>query len=450
MQAILGRFRRRACRAATAVFLFNAAIGLVAPADAAAQGIRADSVLRLGDAYRALATRNPGVAAARALADATAAMIPSASLPPDPQVQLGFMNYALPGLSPMDPLGMIQLQVMQMIPLPGKLALAGQAARAEGELSQRRADGALWTAHRELARAFYALFETDRQLAVARRTTALLTDIEATAQALYRVGQAQQADVLRAQVELARMSEDTLRLVAMRQGTAAQFNAQLDRDADAAVPPPVLPAFPADVPPMDSLVALALRDRPDVRAGEAAVTASDRQRALAARDLWPDLAVGVQLARPTAGMTNTFMGSLMVGASIPVFARSRQDRAREAAAAMLAMNSAQLRMTQADTRAAVIAAYADLMRARRLAALYRFTVIPQADAAATSALASYRVGQVDFTTVLDDRMAVNRYEQSLYTLQADEGKAWADLEALVARDLMNADSTAVPAAGGDR
>lgn len=452
MEAIMRRIARRARCATCAARITGAAAGaavLLAPRAAGAQAAPAGPALRLGDAYDQLDAASPRIVAARALAAASAATVRSASLLPDPQVQFGFMNYSLPGLGPMAPLSMAQLQVMEVIPLPGKLGLAGAAARAQSDAARDRADATFWTVRVDLASAFYDLYQTDAQLAVARRTLALLRDIENTAQAMYRVGEASQPDVLRAQVERARMAEDTLRMVAMRSAAAARFDAELDRAADSTLGTPVLPAFPATVPSLDSVLSLALRDRPELRAGAADVSAAERQRDLAARNVWPDITVGMQLGRQAGGVGN-LMGSAMIAASIPVFANARQGGTRDAAAAMAAMSRAELRATQADTRAAVITAYADLVRARRLTALYRNTVLPEADAAATSALASYRVGQVDFLTVLDDQLTVNRYDQAVHELEADEGKAWARLEALVARPLMNAHSTAAAAAGGDR
>jgi hypothetical protein len=44
-------------------------------------------------------------------------------------------------------------------------------------------------------------------------------------------------------------------------------------------------------------------------------------------------------------------------------------------------------------------------------------------------------------TLLDDRMSVNTYRQELSTLEADEGKAWAELEMLTGRALIDAKTT---------
>src|SRR5688572_3453317 len=66
-------------------------------------GSAGDSIprLQLGAVYDAVRDRNPKAAAARALAEAFEARVPAASLLPDPEVQLGFMNYDLPSLRPM-------------------------------------------------------------------------------------------------------------------------------------------------------------------------------------------------------------------------------------------------------------------------------------------------------------------------------------------------------------
>ncbi|HSJ62332.1 MAG TPA: TolC family protein, partial [Gemmatimonadaceae bacterium] len=263
---------------------------VAAPAPIAAQG----DVLRLGDAYRAIDAGNPRIAAARSLARASAARVPSARRPPDPEVQLGFMNYALPDLEPMDPLGMVQLQLMQMIPTPGKLRESGRIASARAASEAARADEVEWALRAEVAMAFYDLYRTDRQLVIARETLRLLQDIRRTTESMYRVGEGRQADVLRAQVAIARMEEDTVRMTTMRAAMAARLNALLDRSVQAGVAPPVLPRFPDSVPPLDSLVGAASAERPMILAGEREVEAANAQTRLARREIWPDLTVGVQ------------------------------------------------------------------------------------------------------------------------------------------------------------
>ena len=419
------------------------------------------SVTRLNELYASMERGNPRITAAQQLVRAAQARVPGATRPPDPQLQLGFMNYTIPGLAPMATLGMTQLQLMQMMPLGGKLALAGRVAGAQAAATDERAHEVVWELRNQTATAFYDLYATDQQLVVSRETLQLLKDIALTTESMYRVGQGRQADVLRAQVEMARMVEDTLRMRAMRETMVARLNALLNRDADRAVPTPALPDFPAALPAREWLDSVAAGTRPMIRAGLEDVRAADASATLARRAIIPDLQVGVQYAQRGATMTSLDasgapmsertterMGSLMLGVSIPIFARDRQFQMRTEATAMKAMADADVAAMRAETRGKIGEAYAGLTRARNLTLLYRTTVLPQAEATVASAMSAYRSGSVDFMTLLDDRMTVNKYRQELSTLESDEGKSWAELEMLTGRELIDASSGAVVALQG--
>lgn len=393
--------------------------------------------LELESLYETAHLQSPRLTGARALAQAAAARVSSARTLPDPQVQLGFMNYRIPGLRPMDPLGMTQFQVMQMVPGPGKLRLAGDAAAARAESASQEARGVEWDVRNQVAMVFYDLYATDQNLAVSRETLRLLQDTRAIAEAMYRVGDGRQTDVLRAQVEIARMVEDTVRMTTMRTGMTAHLNALLDRPTNSLVQSPLLPHFPDSLFSVDEILGRSEADRPMLRAAQSAVHAASAETKLAYREIWPDLTIGVQYGRQRSKMGIERMGSLMLGASLPVFAGRRQLKMRDEAAAMQQMARADLTAMRAQTQADVTTTYSNLVRARNLAALYNTTIIPQAEATVASALAAYRVGGVDFMTLLDDRMTLNKYKQDLFALQADQGKAWAELEMLVGQPLLN-------------
>ena len=398
--------------------------------------------LLLGDVYRDARATSPRTIAARELVNAARARVPSAKLPPDPELQFGFMNYALPRLGPMEPLGMTQLQLMQMLPVAGKLRLAGRVVQSQADAATERSRDVEWDVRAQVAMAFYDLYATDRSLGVARETLRLLQDVLRIAEAMYRVGEGRQTDVLRAQVEIARMVQDTVRMTTMRAGMSARLNALLDKRAETAVLPPALPAFPDSIPGLAELTLESQLARPMVQAAQRDVDAAAARASLARREIWPDLTVGLQYGQRGSTMRTERMGSLMLGASLPVFANQRQLRMRDEASAMRRMAEAELAAMRATTRGAVAESYADLVRARNLAVLYRTTVIPQAEATVASALAAYRVGSVDFMTLLDDRMTVNQYRQELYALEAEQGKAWAELEMLLGRPLLDPNSRA--------
>ena len=396
-----------------------------------------DSVLSLHALYDAVDRSNPRIRAAAELARAATARIAGAGKPPDPAIQFGFMNYMLPRLTPDASLGMRQVQLMQMVPLPGKLAAAADAARARAEAADARTTDVQWEIRSATAMAFYELWAARARIDIAGETRRLLENAAAVATAMYRVGEGRQSDVLRARVEIARMDEEIVRMQVMADAAHARIAAALDVQDGAVRGRLVLPLFPDSLPTRDELEAAALRARPMLSAGAAEVRAATADERLARRERWPDIQVGLQYGERGMPMgTTDRMGSLMIGTTIPVFARSRQLRMRDETAAMRAMTEADLRGMRADTRARVAEVYAELGRSRRLGTLYRLTVLPLAEAAAASALASYRSGAVDFMTVLDNRMTVNRYHEELVTLTANEGRAWAELEMLISRALL--------------
>ena len=110
---------------------------------------------------------------------------------------------------------------------------------------------------------------------------------------------------------------------------------------------------------------------------------------------------------------------------------------RDEAAAMKAMTVAEVAAMRAETRGRMTELYASYTKARNLVALYATTVIPQAEGAVTASFTAYRLGSVDFMTLLDNQMSVNGYRQQLVSLYAEQGKAIAEIEMLLGRQLFD-------------
>lgn len=434
LQRFASRFTTRTSRDRIARWPVGLAL-LLAPALLAAQAPTAiaapHATLTIDSLYAQVRRASPALVAADARARAARSRVATAGVPPDPQIQLGWMNYMLPSLAPMPTLGMTQLQVMQMIPVAGQLGLARDIAHARAQAERARADDVWWEIRARAAGLFHRLYETDGALGVMRETLGLLDDIRRSAEAMYRVGDGRQSDVLRAQVEIARMTQDTLMMQAERSALAAKLNALLDRSPDASIGAAQLAMASPELPTLDALVARAAEHRPMIAAAAAETEAASRMSVLARRELYPDLQLGVQLGQ----RSGEAMGSLMIGASVPIFARRRQLPERDIADAMRAMARADEAMVRAETYGEIGVMRAELERARRLQVLYRTTILPQAEAAVASAHAAYRSGQVDFMTLLESRMAVNSFRQELFALEADEGRSWAELEMLIGTEL---------------
>jgi len=392
--------------------------------------------LSLREVYDLALERNPMVQAALAAADATAARQPAAALPPDPEVRVGAMNLSLPGLSADMPGAMApSIELMQMLPLPGKLRLNGEIARQSTAMALSEAGEVSWEVRARAAMAFYEVYKADRQIEVMEETLDWLRQFEQIATTMYSVGSGTQSDVLRAGVEVARMKADITRMRTMRTSAVARLNALLDRPATAPVASVVFPQLPASLPPADELMQWAEASRPLLARQRAGIEQAQAREELARKEIWPDLSLGVQYGRRGTDVGTEHMGSLMVGFTVPVFAGRRQLPMRSEAAAMSRMAQAELADARAQVNARITELVADLDRARTLIALYRSEVLPQAEANITSALGSYRVGRVDFMTLVDAQMSANQYAQELYALLADYGATVAELEMTIGREL---------------
>lgn len=411
------------------------------PASAAAHG-RKEGGLKLSDVLEALEQRNPRLRAVRSVAAAAAARQPEASTLPDPLFQFGAMNVGLPDLNADMAMTMApSVQVMQMVPFPGKLSLKGDIAELGTAMAGAGAEETWWAVRSRASDLFYKLYALDRRIEVMRSTLGLLEDFGTVAKAMYSAGTGRQADVLRADVEVARMDGEIRKMQALRIAAAARLNALLARPAETSVPTPVLGALPLEVPGRDVLTAWAEESRPVLERGRLGVEQAEARVKLARKDIWPNLTFGFQYGQRDRGAGTERMGSAIVGFTLPIHAGRRQYAAREEAIAYQRVAEADLGDLRAQVGARIDELLAELGQARSLVRLYRDEVLPQARATVESAFSSYRVGTVDFMTLVDAEMTVNRYEGELYQLLADYGTAIAALESAVGRPLPESERT---------
>ncbi len=412
--------------------------------------LRSGEQLHLADLLERVASRSPRIRAARAHAAAAVPRVREASTLPDPMLQLGFMNVGLPDFNADMPATMApMLQLTQSFPFPGKLSLRGEIATAARDMAVAGAREAEWVVRDRAADLFYRLYALDRQLEVMRGTLSLLIDFQAAAKAMYAAGNGRQVDVLRADVEVARMDGEIRKMQALRITVVARLNGVLDQPADAPLGLPVFGRLPADVPQRDTLRAWAEGSRPILAQARRGVEQAEARMELARKEIWPNLTIGLAYGQRDRGAGVERMGSAIFGVSLPVHAGSRQLALREESAAARVGMEADLAGFRAEVDARIGELLAELDRARTLIRLYRGEVLPEARATVESAFSSYRVGVVDFTVLVDAQMTVNRYEGELFQVLADYGRAIASLESAIGRELPDT-QRAVTEDGGDR
>src|SRR5262249_16695067 len=96
-------------------------------------------------------------------------------------------------------------KLSQKIPFPGKRGLAGRMAERDADVSSADASATERGLVAMVKRAYYALWQTHKNLTIYSRDKALVEHLAKIAEGKYVVGQVSQPDVLRSQVELTRL-----------------------------------------------------------------------------------------------------------------------------------------------------------------------------------------------------------------------------------------------------
>ena len=345
--------------------------------------------------------RNPELRGAREALAAARARVPQAGALPDPVIGVGYQNGGAGGFSG-DEDSFVGVSVSQLLPFPGKRRLAGEV---EAKEAARR--------EQPLARARLSLVEAVRRaytdLLLARENLHLIDEqeettrgIEAVTRSRYAVGLAEQTDVLRAQAELARLSQMRIHEQGNETAALAELNRLLARPTGAPVAPArrlaALAERKLEAPSLTDLLARAEFASPEIAEARLGAARSRLAADLARRELKPDF--DVQASYMSRG-SHPDMWALNLGIAVPAYAGRKQKQALAESEARLREDEAGIEAKGLRVRAGIERSFAELAAALREAEAYQSGVLVVDRLASESALANYKAGKVPFITVLE-------------------------------------------------
>ncbi|HEU4353872.1 MAG TPA: TolC family protein [Burkholderiales bacterium] len=410
-----------------------AGIVLAAALPAAAQEpIDAQLAALLADA----AQNNPDVQAARREASATRSRISPAGALDDPMLEAGVLNYPVESRSfKTEDMTMKMIGFTQRLPYPGKRALRREVAESEALTAEANLQELANRVRRDVKVAYFDLGFVDESLRLAEGNRRVLEQYLALAETRYSVGQGTQADVLKAQTQVSKMREELIKLGRERPMLESELNRAAGRAAaPAAITPPPAKARDATFE-LEELRAAARVNRPQLAAQQRMMDRNTRAVALARKDYYPDFDVRVSYGQRdnSADMRREDMISFTVAINLPMWRESKRDPRVAEAESMReqasAMYVARLNELDAMLRQQVAAAEQSLKSVR----LYETGLLPQARLTADASLAAYRVGRVDFFSLLDSRMTVFNAEVGYAASLAAYNKALAEIEFLIGK-----------------
>ena len=402
----------------TSSFVWLLTIIAIAPPLAAAQAPPSmPSPLTLGDVIRIAGERRDEIQAALARVRAGEARPTIVSALADPMISpsLDHLPFMLGGAD-------VSITIEQQLPLSGIRGHRRAAALAEVDRLRAEAKRTTLDVGISAATAYLMLLERRRTVVLVDEQLALARDVVSAANARYASGTAPQSDVLRAEVEVARLDAIARALVGQVRGAEAMLNASLAFDADTPVPPLAPIALTQPVPAWSSIKA-ALTSRPEIEAGRAEIARAEAEVQVM-RDMFRPMAT--IRTGPSYTMAEGRGWMAMVGFSLPIW-RGKLRAGVAEAEAMRAMSAADLRAMSRMIEGEAAAAVSQLEATRERQAALNTNVLPRARMAIEPAVAGYAAGQLPLVSVIEAVQALWLVQSELIAADIELGVAWARL-----------------------
>jgi outer membrane protein, heavy metal efflux system len=409
---------RSVCRALALGMVLACCTSAVLHAQALPAPLTLEYVQRFAREHRA------EIVAARARARAAAQRKAVVSGLEDPMISpsLDHLPFMLHGAD-------VSLAIEQRFPLSGVLGNRGRVADADARRLRAETMRVSLDVELEAAGAFLMLDEQRKMFAILGEQLAVSRQLVSAANARYSAGTGAQSDLLRAEMEVARIEAAARSLVSEVRAAEAMLNMSLGRSPHAAIPALASSAQVTAPAEWDQTRKVALQNRPELAAGRAEI-----RRAEAEISVMDSMDAPMAMVRvgPAYTMADGAGVMLMVGVSIPIW-RDRLDSGVREAEAMAEMARADVvamsRMVEGE---AATSRYLVLAARDRFVAL-RDDLVPRARRVIEPALSGYAAGTLPLVSVVEAVAAVWSTQEELVSAEAELGFAWARLQRAIGK-----------------
>ena len=347
---------------------------------------------------------------------------------PDPEVQFGFANWPVDSFDyDQEPMTQIQVGLRQRFPRGDTLSILGARRESEAQLERARRTLRLREIARATRDAWLELYYLSHARDVVDASRLTVAELVAVVRASFATGLQNNQDLLRAELELSLLDDRALEIERLIQRRRADLGSLIGEPAAARNVARALPSWPA-LPRLETIDGLIV-NHPAVAVEDAAITGREHDVSLAHEQYDPGWALEAGYGMRSGGRAD--FASVMVTVEVPIFTDKRQDRElaaseQERAAAILNRDAILLSLRRQARHA-----LADAERFTERVVLYREIVVDRADGTAAAALDSYQSQVADFAELIRSRLAALDTGLKLKRLEADLGKAYADLAYLL-------------------
>jgi cobalt-zinc-cadmium efflux system outer membrane protein len=319
----------------------------------------------------------------------------------------------------------------QDIPYPGKRQLRAHVAEHEADSMEAQTDSIRRTVVGNLKMVYFRLAYIQQTLGVLQRSDALLTQVQEASEARYRVGQGNQQDVLKAQLQHTKILQEVAHHHQEEGFLEAQIKQVLGRPQDSA--DIVAETLTLRAPPYTAaqLFQKAREQNPDVHSKQASIRQQETRVELAHKNFRPDFNVQYNYQHTGSQTRDYYMATF--GIRLP-------NRGRQKAELAEAQENQERARQELDSESQRVLSevqqqYVRATTAEERLKIYSDGLVPQSEATFQSALSAYQSNRQDFESLLSGFLDVLNLDLEYRSELVEHESALAELERLTGVDL---------------
>jgi cobalt-zinc-cadmium efflux system outer membrane protein len=319
----------------------------------------------------------------------------------------------------------------QDIPYPGKRQLRGRVAEQEAGSMEAQTDSVRRAVVGNLKMVYFRLAYIQQTLGVLQRSDALLTQVQEASEARYRVGQGNQQDVLKAQLQHTKILQEIAHHHQEEGLLEAQIKQVLGRaqeSADIVAETLTLRALPYTA---SELLQRAREQNPDVHSKQASIRQQEAKVELAHKNFRPDFNVQYNYEHTGSQTRDYYMATF--GIRLPNRGRQKAELAEAQENQLRAQQ--ELDAESQRVLSEVQQQYVRATTSEERLKIYSDGLVPQSEATFQSALSAYQSNRQDFESLLSGFLDVLNLDLEYRNELVEHESALAEIERLTGVDL---------------
>ena len=377
---------------------------------------------------------NPQIAASYHGWQASRNVAMQVSASPETQVSIQQFNVGSPrpfaGYSNSE-FAYIGFGALQDIPYPGKRQLRGRVAEHEADSMEAQSESVHKAVVGNLQMAYFRLAYIQQTFGILQKSDELLNQVEQAAEARYRVGQGNQQDVLKAQLQHTKLLQEIAHHHQEEGLLEAQLKQLLGRPQES--PDIVAEILTVRVLPFTAteLLQRALEQNSDVHLRKASIQQQQTQVELAHKNFRPDFNVQYTYQHTASQFRDYYMATF--GIRLPNRGRQRAELAEA-----LENQERARRELDGESQRVLSEVQQQYVRAKTTEEqlkIYSEGLVPQSEATFRSALTAYQSNKQDFESVLPAFLDVLNLDLEYRSEFVEHESALAELERLTGVDV---------------